>query len=185
VNQKSNGSDTENEIIGSRVAPETTAKVMGDHVKTELKVTPIRNGIVIDHIAAGKGIIVLDILGLPDLEHGSVVSAVLNVPTKHGVRKDIIKIEQKNLQPQELDIISLIAPDATINIIKNTVVTEKHHVNPPEKVSGIIKCVNPNCITNQREPVEPSFSTISKDPVVLKCDFCERKLRDIVGHIIR
>jgi len=143
------------------------------------------NGIVIDHIIAGKGIIVLNILGLPDLDHGSVVSVVMNVSAKDGRRKDIIKIEGKDLHAQELDLISLISPEATINIIKNTAVAKKYKVKLPESVKGIIKCVNPNCITNQREPVEPGFSVISKAPVVLRCDFCERKLEDIVGHIIR
>jgi len=154
-------------------------------IKKSMKVTPIRNGIVIDHITPGRGIIVLDILGLPDLDHGSVVSAVMNVPTKQGRRKDIIKIEEKHLDSHELDLISLIAPDATINIIENTVVVRKYRVQLPSKVRGIVRCVNPNCITNQREPVEPCFNLVSRDPVVLKCDYCERKLEDIVGHIIR
>jgi len=157
----------------------------GAEVKISLKVTPIVNGIVIDHINAGKGIIVLNILGLPDLKHGSIVSVVMNVSTRDGKRKDIIKIEEKDLASHELDLISLISPDATINIIQNTAVVKKYKVQLPDKVKGIIRCVNPNCITNQREPVEPEFTVQSKDPVVLKCDFCERKLEDIVGHIIR
>lgn len=156
-----------------------------DEGKKIMKVTPINNGIVIDHITPGKGIFVLDILGLPDLEHGSVVSAVLNVPTRSGKRKDIIKIEEKHLGSHELDIISLIAPDATINIIQNTEVVKKHKVRLPETVKGIVKCVNPNCITNQHEPVEPSFIVVSREPVVLRCMFCERKTVDIIGQIIR
>lgn len=153
--------------------------------KKILKVTPINNGIVIDHITPGKGIFVLDILGLPDLSRGSVVSVVLNVPTSHGKRKDIIKIEEKHLESHELDIISLIAPDATINVIQNTEVVKKHKVQIPETVKGIVKCVNPNCITNQHEPVEPNFTVVSTDPVSLRCTFCERRTTDIVGQMIR
>jgi aspartate carbamoyltransferase regulatory subunit len=153
--------------------------------KKHMKVTPINNGIVIDHITPGRGIFVLDLLGLPDLDSGSVVSAVLNVPTQNGLRKDIIKIEGKNLGSQELDIISLIAPEATINIIENTEVVKKHRVQLPDLVCGIVRCINPNCITNQREPVESNFSVVSKDPVVLRCSFCERKTIDIPGQIIR
>jgi len=153
--------------------------------RKSVKVTPIINGIVIDHIEAGKGITVLDILGLPDLEHGSVVSAVLNVPTKSGTRKDIIKIEQKDLASQELDMISLITPNATINIIKNTRVVKKYKVSLPERVEGIIRCENPNCITNQKEPVEATFRVESRDPVVLKCNYCERKVLDLANHLVR
>lgn len=153
--------------------------------KRTMKVTAINNGIVIDHITPGRGIFVLDILGLPDLDHGSVVSAVLNVPTRSGKRKDIIKIEEKNLDSQELDIISLIAPEATINIIENTEVVRKHRVKLPSTIQGIVRCVNPNCITNQREPVESNFNVISSDPVVLRCSFCERRTMDIPAQIIR
>ena len=150
-----------------------------------MKVTKINNGIVIDHITPGRGIFVINILGLPDLAHGSVVSAVLNVPTKNGKRKDIIKIEGKNLDSQELDIISLIAPEATINIIENTEVVRKHTVKLPQTVLGIVRCVNPNCITNQREPIESNFTVVSSDPVVLRCSFCERRTLDIQAQIIR
>lgn len=153
--------------------------------KRTMKVTPIINGIVIDHIAPGRGIFVLDILGLPDLQHGSVVSAVLNVPTRHGTRKDIIKIEEKHLRQQELDIIALISPDATINIIENTKVVRKTRVRLPNMVRGIVRCINPNCITNQREPVESSFTVVSSDPVVLRCTYCERRTTDVQGQIIR
>lgn len=168
-----NGNDVTNETNGTNGRKKT------------MKVTAINNGIVIDHISPGKGIIVLDILGLPDLEHGSVVSAVLNVPTRSGKRKDIIKIEEKNLEAHELDIISLIAPDATINVIKNTEVVEKYKVRLPETVKGIVRCVNPNCITNQQEPVEANFIVMSRAPVALRCTYCERTTVDIAGQIIR
>ncbi len=150
-----------------------------------MKVTPIVNGTVIDHIPAGRGIIVLDILELPDIEQGSVVSALMNVPSKHAGRKDIIKIEDRILKHTELEVISLIAPDATINIIRDTKVEEKYRIDLPTQVSGIVKCGNPNCISNQKEPVEPSFSVETKNPVMLRCDFCERKLSDISKNIIR
>ena len=160
-------------------------KVEEEKGKKTLKVTPIRDGIVIDHICAGKGIVVLDILGLPDPKHSSVVSAVMNVPSKQEKRKDIIKIEDRILERQELDIISLIAPDATINVIKNYEVVKKYKVHIPSVVKGIVRCGNPNCITNQREPVEPKFMVVSREPVVLRCAYCERKLTDIAGHLIR
>ncbi len=163
----------------------TMEKIETNGGKKTMKVTPINNGIVIDHITAGKGIVVMEILGQPDLEHGSVVSAVLNVPTKSGIRKDIIKIEEKHLRPYEMDIISLIAPNATINIIENTQVVKKHKVKLPETIKGIVRCVNPNCITNQREPVEPSFTVVPGKPVSLRCTFCERRTVDIAGQIIR
>ncbi|MCU0850458.1 MAG: aspartate carbamoyltransferase regulatory subunit, partial [Candidatus Thermoplasmatota archaeon] len=99
-------------------------------------------------------------------------------------KKDIVKIENRELDPKEVDKIALIAPKATINIIRDYEVVKKHTVQLPEEVIGLTKCSNPTCITNTREPVESRFQVICKDPVRIRCYFCEREPDDIAAGIV-
>ena len=121
----------------------------------ELKVTPIKDGTVIDHITPGHALKVLHVLKIPETT-SSVVSILMNVNGKKG-KKDIVKIENRELDPKELDKIALIAPKATINIIRDYDVVKKHIVELPNEVVGLTKCSNPTCISNAREPVESRF----------------------------
>jgi len=148
----------------------------------ELKVTPIKDGTVIDHITAGHALKVLHVLQLPD-STSSVVSVLMNVSGKKG-KKDIVKVENREFNPKELDKIALIAPKATINIIRDYEVIKKHVVKLPDEVVGLAKCSNPTCISNGREPVQNRFIVISKDPLRIKCYYCEREPEDISDHII-
>jgi aspartate carbamoyltransferase regulatory subunit len=148
----------------------------------ELKVQPIRNGTVIDHIAPGRAITVLRILGMPRPGWTSIITAAMNVPSNKG-RKDILKIEDRELDPAEVNKISLIAPNATINIIREYEVARKESVTLPEKVSGLVKCPNPNCVTNH-EPVRSQFLVAAKDPVRLTCGYCDREVNDVAEHIL-
>jgi aspartate carbamoyltransferase regulatory subunit len=148
----------------------------------ELKVTPIKDGTVIDHITPGRALKVLRILKIPE-STSSVVSVAMNVSGKMG-KKDIVKVENRELDPKELDKIALIAPKATINIIRDYEVAKKHKVILPDEVVGIAKCSNPTCISNAREPVESRFHVISKDPPRIKCYYCEREPEDITEGII-
>jgi aspartate carbamoyltransferase regulatory subunit len=95
----------------------------------------------------------------------------------------VVKIEDRELEANEVDKIALIAPEATINIIRNYKVAEKHKVELPDEVKGIVTCPNPSCITNLKEPVETRFTVISQKPPVLKCWYCEREIEDISEHI--
>ena len=95
-------------------------------MKKELKIPRIKNGTVIDHITAGNAVKVLHILGIPR-STSSVVSVAINVMSKLG-KKDIVKVENRELDPQEVDKIALIAPKATINIIRDYEVAKKHKV---------------------------------------------------------
>ena len=149
----------------------------------DLKVTPIKNGTVIDHIPSGMALKVLKILGITE-NVSSTVSVLVHVPSKMKGWKDIVKVEDRELNPKELNKIALIAPDATINIIRNYNVAEKHTVTLSERAVGILKCGNPNCITNSREPVESVFLVRSKDPLRLRCQYCDRELEDIPAHIV-
>jgi len=139
----------------------------------ELKVQPIRNGTVIDHITPGQALRVLRVLGLPRPGSASTISIVINVPSREMKRKDIVKVEDRELDPAELAQIALIAPRATINIIREYHVAEKHAVTLPDKVAGIATCPNTDCVTRGAEPVEPAFDVLKKDPVTLRCAYCE------------
>jgi aspartate carbamoyltransferase regulatory subunit len=150
----------------------------------ELKVQPIRNGTVIDHITPNMAIKVLRILGLPREGATSTVTAAINVPSQEGAsRKDIVKIEDRELDPGELNRIALIAPAATINIIREYEVARKDHVRLPEKVSGIVRCTNASCVTNH-EPIQTQFWVLGKtSPVRLKCMYCDHEVVDVAENI--
>jgi len=148
----------------------------------KLKITPIKNGTVIDHITPGVAVKVLHILKIPE-STSSVVSVAMNVQSRMG-KKDIVKVENRELDPKEVDKISLIAPKATINIIRNFEVAEKHKVQLPDEVIGIVKCSNPTCISNSKEPVQSRFLIVDKDPPRIKCYYCEREPEDIAERII-
>lgn len=150
----------------------------------ELKITPIKNGTVIDHIAAGAAVKVLKILGLPREGFASVISVAINVPSKKCGIKDIVKIEDRELDQNEVDKITLVAPNASISIIRNYEVVEKRKIQPPDVVKGIVRCGNPSCISNAKEPVEPMFNVICKNPIRLRCYYCEREVEDISANLI-
>jgi aspartate carbamoyltransferase regulatory subunit len=94
--------------------------------------------------------------------------------------KDVVKVEDRELEPREVDKISLIAPRATINIIRNFNVEEKRRVTLPSEVVGIIRCENHNCISNSSEPVETRFKIVKNDPLLVRCGFCEREMSNVL-----
>jgi len=150
----------------------------------DLKVTPIRNGTVIDHIECGMALKVLRISGVSGTNVQSPVSVLMHVQSKARGFKDVVKVEDRELDPKEVDKIALISPRATINIIRDFNVAEKYSVKLPEVVKGIVRCGNPNCITNRNEPVEPEFSVEPGNPPTLRCIYCDRILEDTSEHII-
>jgi aspartate carbamoyltransferase regulatory subunit len=149
----------------------------------ELKITPIRNGTVIDHIGAGLALEVLRILGGRDLLRDSTVSVALRVKSGKLGWKDIVKVENVELTPRVANAVALIAPTATISIIRDFRVREKRTVDLPSKIVGVLRCPNPNCISNQPEPLESEFEVTSRRPTVLKCAFCERRVDDFLRHL--
>ncbi len=151
-------------------------------MKRELKIPLIKDGTVIDHITAGNAVKVLRILGIPE-KSTSVVSVAMNVKSKFG-RKDIVKVENRELDTSEVDKIALISPKASINIIRNYKVAEKHRVNLPDELVGIVCCSNPTCVSNAKEPINTRFKVVNKDPLRIKCCYCEREPEDISERII-
>ena len=137
----------------------------------EFRVSKIRDGTVIDHISSGYALDVVKILGITGKEK-RVMTIAINVHSKQFGVKDIVKIEGRALNSEEVNRIALVAPHASINIIRNYMVVEKLEVKLPQVISGIVKCVNPVCITNSDEPVVAKFSVESVDPLILKCHYC-------------
>ena len=142
-------------------------------MKEELRVRKIKDGTVIDHIKAGRGKKVLDILGV---ENGfsQTTAMLMNVPSKRIGKKDIVKIENKTLKKEEVDKIALIAPHATWNVVKDFKVTDKSKIELPDTVIGILECPNPKCVTRMNEPIKSKFKVEEKEPVKLRCMYCER-----------
>jgi len=139
--------------------------------KKTLRVSKIKDGTVIDHITCGHALDVIKILGITGRVDG-VVTVAMNVPSKTVGVKDMVKIEGRELKSEEVDKIALLAPHATINIIRNYKVAEKQRVKLPTVIRGIVKCANPACISNSKEPVQPTFYVDSEDPLRLRCHYC-------------
>jgi len=147
----------------------------------QLRVSKIQNGTVIDHVSAGQALKVLAILSI-DGENGEVVSIGMNVPSDRLGRKDVVKVEGRELSQSELDVLSLIAPAATINIIRDYDVVDKHLVDRPTEVVGVLRCPNHNCITTEDEPVDSRFAVLDDG---VRCEYCDTIIReDIAAHII-
>ena len=136
-----------------------------------LRVSKIKNGTVIDHITNGHALDVVKILGITG-RTGGIVTVAMNVPSKRLEVKDIVKIEGRELNSKEVDKIALLAPHASINIIRDYVVVEKQVVKLPAVLKGIVKCANPACISNSEEPVQPTFYVERGEPLKVKCHYC-------------
>jgi aspartate carbamoyltransferase regulatory subunit len=147
----------------------------------EMRVSKIESGTVIDHITSGQALNVLAILGI-DGSEGDVVSIGINVPSNRLGHKDVVKVEGRELSQSELDVLSLIAPAATINIIRGYEVIDKQVVESPEYVSGVLACPNLDCITTEDEPVDSRFEVLEDG---LRCVYCDTIIRDDIADHIR
>ncbi|PSQ29995.1 aspartate carbamoyltransferase regulatory subunit [Halobacteriales archaeon SW_6_65_46] len=148
---------------------------------TELRVSKIRDGTVIDHVPGGTALHVLAVLGI-DGSGDEEISLGMNVPSDRLGRKDILKIEDRELSADEVDVLSLIAPRASINIIREYEVSEKSRVSRPDEVIGVLSCPNVSCITTGEEPVESAFDVLDDG---VRCRYCDTIVRDDVASLIR
>ncbi|NOZ58240.1 MAG: aspartate carbamoyltransferase regulatory subunit [Euryarchaeota archaeon] len=151
-------------------------------MERDIRVRKIKDGTVIDHITAGQALNVLKIIGITREFPKTTVTVAINVPSRKAGLKDIVKVEGKELRSEEVDKIALIAPKATINIIRDYRVVEKKKVSIPPKLEGVLKCANPNCITHF-EPVKTKFIVERKEPIKLRCHYCERVMSE--AEIVR
>ncbi len=146
--------------------------------RKELVVSALENGTVLDHIPAENVYKALDILNLKGIENQITIG--INLASKAQGKKGIIKIENKFFEDDELNKLALLAPNATINIIRNFKVVEKKKIVMPEEVVGVAKCMNPKCVTNH-QPIKTRFKVKAKgQEISLLCHFCE-KVSDTKG----
>lgn len=152
-----------------------------DKYREGLLINAIQNGTVIDHITGGEALSVLRILGITGSTR-ECVSVATNVESSALGRKDVVKIENRELKDEEVDRIALIAPNASINIIRDRRVVEKKGVEIPGILIGVLRCPNPCCITNTHEQVRSRFSV---QGTRLVCEYCDTVIgSDISSHII-
>jgi len=145
-----------------------------------MKVQRIEHGTVIDHIRPGAAFDVLSVLGLSN-DRG--MSILINTQSKKGGKKDILKIEDVELSGEEANRVALVSPQATINIIVNGEVVRKFKAEAPKVVRGILTCSNPNCISNQKEPVTSEFRLGEEEPHRYVCVYCERDIVDLAKRV--
>ena len=137
----------------------------------ELKVDAIKNGTVIDHIKAGKGLEVARIL---KFDGSDILLIASNLSSKKIGKKDIIKIENKELTPKEVNSIALVSENATLIIIENFKIISKSKIELPQSVDNLIKCPNPKCISNV-ENINSKFYIKKGKETVVRCHYCEKK----------
>jgi aspartate carbamoyltransferase regulatory subunit len=150
------------------------------------RVTAIRNGTVVDHIPSGNAMQVIRILRI-NTDRATPVSLVMNVPSDKLGRKDVLKIEDRELDQEDLDRLALIAPEASIAIIRNHAVAEKMNVELADDLLNIAKCTFSNCITkNHREPLPQRMKVVSREPLEVRCYYCGRgqEVDELIENII-
>jgi aspartate carbamoyltransferase regulatory subunit len=138
----------------------------------QLVVSALENGTVLDHIPAENVYKALDLLDLKDIDNQITIG--INLNSKAQGRKGIIKIENRFFEDEELGKLALIAPMATVNVIRDFKVVEKKKIAMPKEIVGIAKCKNPKCVTNH-QPIKTKFTTIDNgNEVSLLCSYCEK-----------
>ncbi len=137
-----------------------------------MKIDSIKNGIVIDHIEAGLGMRLYNLLGLGNLDCS--VALIKNASSAKLGKKDIIKIDGN--VSISFDVIGFIDPGATVNIIKNSETVEKRCIAAPEKIVNVVKCKNPRCITSTEQQLDQIFRLTDSDAKTYRCIYCDSKL---------
>lgn len=141
-------------------------------MKNSLNISTISEGFVLDHIPAGKSMDIYKYLKLDKMD--CCVAIIKNVPSKRMGKKDIIKIEC-DLSLIDLDILGFIDHNITVNIIQNDVIIEKKTLTLPEKITNVIKCKNPRCITSVEQQLDHVFVLTDPENIVYRCQYCEEK----------
>jgi len=136
-----------------------------------MNIDSIKNGIVIDHIEAGRGMEIYNLLRLDLLD--CPVAIIKNVISRKMGKKDIIKIDSEI--DLDMDILGYVSPDATVDIIKNGELVEKKKMTLPEKLTNVIFCKNPRCITTTEQELPHIFKLTNKTQRVYRCAYCETK----------
>lgn len=140
--------------------------------KEALQVSALCNGTVIDHIPADKLFEVVNILDIPSMTTNVTIG--YNLKSRKLGTKGLIKVADKFFTDEEVDRISLVAPNVVLNTIRDYQVVEKREVKMPEEIRGLVRCPNPKCVTNN-EPMTTFFKLVDKERGVIKCRYCEKE----------
>ena len=146
---------------------------MNENNKQALQVSALCNGTVIDHIPADQLFAVVNLLDIPTMNNNVTIG--YNLESKKLGKKGLIKISDRFFTDDEINKISVIAPNVVLNTIRNYNVVEKREVKMPDEIHNIIKCNNLNCITNN-EPMATHFYVANRDTHTLKCRYCEKEV---------
>ncbi len=136
-----------------------------------MNIDSIHNGVVIDHITAGRSMRLYDLLGLDRVD--CPVAIIKNAASRKMGRKDIMKIDADI--PIDLDVIGYVDPGATVNVIRNGIRVEKRTIEMPETLTGVIRCKNPRCITSTEQELPHVFRLTDREKKIYRCVYCETK----------
>ena len=134
-----------------------------------MNINGVNNGIVLDHIKAGKAMEIYNLLQLGKLD--CCVAIIQNVTSKKYGKKDIIKIDETITL--DFDLLGYIDPNITVNTIENNVLVRKEHLALPEKLTNVIQCKNPRCITSIEQEIKHVFKLVNKDKKAYRCIYCD------------
>ena len=146
---------------------------MNENNKYAMQVSALCNGTVIDHIPADKLFAVVNLLNIPSMDNNVTIG--YNLESKKLGRKGLIKISDRFFTDDEVNKISVIAPNVVLNTIRDYKVVEKREVKMPNEIHNLIKCNNLNCITNN-EPMPTHFYVANRETNTLKCRYCEKEV---------
>jgi aspartate carbamoyltransferase regulatory subunit len=147
---------------------------MPSQKKREMQVAALENGTAIDHIPPRQLFKVAHLLELDKLDTNTITIGN-NFRSKKMGRKGVIKIANKFFEEDEINRIALIAPNVVLNEIRDFEVVKKYPVSLPDELTGLVKCNNPKCVTNN-EPMPTRFTVIDKERGTIRCRYCERKI---------
>ncbi|NOX87500.1 MAG: aspartate carbamoyltransferase regulatory subunit [Calditrichaeota bacterium] len=147
---------------------------MSERNEKVLMIPKIKLGIVIDHIPAGEGVKILEIISRYEEMQDVPVTLGLNYDSKKMGRKDLIKMQLEFLSPEIIQHISIVVPGVTIKAIKDYRVYSKVVVQAPKVIKNLLLCKNPNCVTNLESGIETLFHAVDEESNRVRCNFCER-----------
>ena len=136
-----------------------------------MNVDSIQNGIIIDHITAGRGMKLYSLLNLDELDCS--VALIKNVVSHRLGKKDIIKIDADI--PVNVDLIGYVDPGATINVVRDGKLVEKRNLELPDRLVNVIRCKNPRCITSVEQEIDHVFRLADREKKIYRCIYCETK----------
>lgn len=139
-----------------------------------MNIDGVTTGIVLDHIQAGKSMQIYELLGLDGLE--SCVAVIQNVSSSKYGKKDIIKIDE--MIDLDFDVLGYIDPNITVNVIIDGKLEEKKHMALPKRLTGVISCRNPRCVTSSEHNAEHRFRLVDAEKKIYRCEYCDAEYED-------